>query len=88
VKHALDSFVEMPPKWQGTAVAIKNLVPILQGWDVNPAEQQSQIRQRHQAGKIDQDWEPRIVKIHESRLPPKGWAFVESSPSRWERLKS
>jgi len=68
-------------EWQGTAVAIKNLVPILQGWDVNPAEQQSQIRQRHQAGKIDQHWEPRIVKIHESRLPPKGWAFVESSPT-------
>ena len=97
VKHALNSFVEMPPKCQGTAVAIKNLVPILQGWDVTLGEQQAQIRQSQQAGtgsyvmavsKIDQGWEPRIVKIQESSLPPKGWDLVEPSPGRWERLKN
>ena len=89
VKHGLNSFVEMPPKWQGTAVPIKTLIPILQGWDVTPAEQQAQIRQSQEAGvgsyvmavtKIDQSWEPRIVKVQDSSLPPERLGLRQSSP--------
>ena len=74
VKHALNSLVAMPPRWQGTAVSVRNLIPILQGWEVTAAERQAQIRQSQEAGagsyvmavtKIDQDWEPRIAKIQE-----------------------
>jgi len=77
VKHALNSFIEMPPKWQGTALSIQSLVPILQGWDLTPAEQQAQIRQSQEAGagsyvmaltKIDQGWEPRIVNIQKPSM--------------------
>jgi hypothetical protein len=89
VKHALNSFVEMPPRWQGTAVPIKTLIPILQGWDVTPAEQQAQIRQSQEAGagsyvmavtKIDQSWEPRIVKVQDSSLPPDRLGLRQGSP--------
>lgn len=77
VKHALNSFREMPPKRQGNPVPIGRLIPILQGWDVTIAEQQAQIRQSREAGagsyvmaisKIDQDWEPRIMKAPKSDL--------------------
>lgn len=89
VKHALNSFVEMPPKWQGTAVPIKDLIPILQGWDVTAAEQQAQIRQSQEAGvgsyvmavtPIDQGWEPRIVKVQESNLPLERLDLRQSPP--------
>ena len=89
VKHALNSFVEMPPMWQGTAVPIRTLIPVLQGWGVTPAEQQAQIRQSLEAGagryvmavtKIDQGWEPRIVKVQDSSLPLEKLGLRQGSP--------
>ena len=71
VKHALDSFVEMPPKRHGQAVSVGRLIAVLQGWDVTQEQRIHQIQQCEKAGaagyvlaltKIEQGWEPRIVK--------------------------
>ena len=71
VKHAVASFAEMPPQRKGTAVPPERLVTVLQGWDVTAAQRQAQIDRAREAGargyvmsemKIDQAWEPRIVK--------------------------
>jgi hypothetical protein len=72
VKHALASFVEMPPRRDGTPVAVNRLIPVLQGFDVTLDEQQAQILRAREAGasgyvmalnRIDSSWEPRIVKV-------------------------
>jgi len=74
-KQALQSFSEIPPKWKGTAVTADRLIPILQGWNVTEAERKDQLRLSQEAGstsyviarkRIDQGWEPRLVKIQGS----------------------
>lgn len=71
VTHALSSFVEMPPRRQGRPISMNRVVAVLQGWDVTAAQVQAQIQRSREAGaaghvvarmKIDQSWEPRIVK--------------------------
>lgn len=74
-KQALKSFSEIPPRWQGAAVTANRLIPILQGWNVTEAERRDQIRLSQEGGstsyiiavkKIDQGWEPRILKVQGS----------------------
>jgi len=76
VGQALRSFVEMPPRRGGQPVPLQRLLAVLQGWDVTEAQRQAQIRRCREAGargyvmaltRIDQGWEPRIV-----RVPPVG----------------
>lgn len=72
VSDALRSFQKMPPKHQGSTVAVNRLIPVLQGWDVTLEEQQAQVARSQQMGamgyvlalsQIDQSWEPRIIKL-------------------------
>ncbi|MBI3852952.1 MAG: hypothetical protein HY298_22075 [Verrucomicrobia bacterium] len=73
IKHALNSFSEMPPKRNGTAVPENHLIAVLQGWDVTPEQISAQVARSQEAGaagyvvslmKIDQSWEPRIVNAN------------------------
>jgi hypothetical protein len=70
IKHALNSFSDMPRKRNGTSIPTNRLIAILQGWDVTPEQISAQIARSEEAGaagylvslmKIDQSWEPRIV---------------------------
>jgi hypothetical protein len=72
VRSALSSFQEMPPKRKGEAVPAGRLIAVLQGWDVTRAQVRAQVRHAEEAGaagyvvslaKIDQGWEPRIVRV-------------------------
>ncbi len=72
VKQALQSFVEMPPKRGGESVPVGRLIAVLQGWDQSAAERQAQIQRAEEAGaagtvlslmKIEQGWEPRMVRV-------------------------
>jgi hypothetical protein len=81
VKAAVTSFAEMPPKRKGTSIAPERIVTVLQGWAVTPEQRQAQIDRSREAGtkgyvvaemKIDQAWEPRIVKaklVKQSGVP-------------------
>ena len=71
VRHALDSFADMPPKRNGSAIPANRLIAVLQGWDVSREDEEAQVQRVGEAGasgyvvsrmKIDQGWEPRIVK--------------------------
>jgi hypothetical protein len=72
ISHALKhGFVEQPAKHGGATVAASRLIAVLQGWDVSDAEIQAQIEQARVAGaagyivalfRIDQSWQPRLVK--------------------------
>jgi len=71
IKHALESFTTMPPRHGGTAIPAERLIAVLQGWNVSDEEVQAQIARAEEAGaagyivslaKIEQRWEPRIVK--------------------------
>ncbi|PYI81547.1 MAG: hypothetical protein DME26_19835 [Verrucomicrobia bacterium] len=71
-KHALTSFIEIPPKRGGKAIPLNRLIAVLQGWDLTPAQQTLQVKQSEDAGvggyllalaKIDQSWEPRLLKV-------------------------
>jgi len=78
VRHALASFAEMPPKRKGEAIPASRLLAVLQGWDVTPEQREAQIRRAREAGalgyvmaemKIEQGWEPRIVKAGNTGAP-------------------
>jgi hypothetical protein len=79
VKQALQSFVEMPPKRDGESLPVHRLIAVLQGWDVSAAERQAQIQRAEESGaagyllslmKIEQGWEPRVVKVAGGRADP------------------
>jgi hypothetical protein len=82
VKTAVASFSKMPPLRKGTPVTPERLVTVLQGWEITPEQRQAQIDRTREAGargyvmaemKIDQEWEPRIVKaqpINKTGPPP------------------
>jgi hypothetical protein len=72
IKHALASFAEMPPKRGGKAIAAERLIPVLQGWDAGDEQRAAQIARATEARatgyvmaltKIEQSWEPQLVKI-------------------------
>ena len=72
IQFALRSFQEMPPQRGGRAIPANRLIAVVQGWDVDDAEQQSQIKFAAQAGAtgyliakfpIAQGWEPRPISI-------------------------
>ncbi len=76
VKHALDSFQDMPPQRGGKAVTADRLVAILQGWDVSVEQIEAQRNQALAAGargyvvaktKIDQAWSPKLFKLGAER---------------------
>lgn len=71
VRHALESFRDMPPRRGGRAVSTDRLAAVLQAWDVTQEEILAQIAQTRLAGAggyvlaftpLDQSWEPRIIK--------------------------
>lgn len=72
IKEALESFSTMPARYKATGVPAQRLVAVLQGWDVTPEQVAAQIAQAKAAGaagyvvsqmKLNQDWEPRILKV-------------------------
>jgi arylsulfatase len=72
IRHALESFAEMPPKRGGTAVPARRVLAVLQGWDLPADEQAQHLRHADAAGAggtvlaltpIEQRWEPRIVRV-------------------------
>ena len=72
IRHALQSFSTMPARYNAAGVPAQRLVAVLQGWDVTPEQVAAQIAQAKAAGaagyvvshmKINQDWEPRILKV-------------------------
>ncbi|MBM3838617.1 MAG: hypothetical protein FJ398_11760 [Verrucomicrobia bacterium] len=71
-KYALRSFTEILPQREGRAIPQSRLIAVLQGWDVTPQQEQTQIRHAQEAGtagyilaraKIDQSWEPRLMDV-------------------------
>ena len=79
VNHALRSFTEMPARYEAKGVAPERLIAVLQGWDVSPEQikaQISRVREARAAGyivsmmKIEQDWEPRMVKAPKLQPAP------------------
>jgi hypothetical protein len=69
IRDALNLFSKMPLRYQTTGVPTSRIVPVLQGWDVNPQQIAEQLREVGKAGAagtvvaftpIDQGWEPRI----------------------------
>ena len=75
-QHALRSFTEILPQRDGRAIPQGRLIAVLQGWEVNPEQQRTQIRQAEEAGtagyvmaltKIDQSWEPRLMTLPKSK---------------------
>ena len=71
VSHALKSFATMPPRHGGKAVPARRMIAVLQGWGVSEQQVAAQIDQANEAGaagyvvsmvKIEQGWQPRIVK--------------------------
>ncbi len=79
--HALNhGFAKQPENNDGTHVEASRLIAVLQGWDVNDAEIQAQIDQARSAGtagfivaraKIDQSWQPRLMKWRSVERPSK-----------------
>jgi hypothetical protein len=78
VEFALRTFQEMPPQRQGQAIQSNRLLAVVQGWDVDDAERQSQIRFAMQAGAagyliaeipVEQNWEPRPFKLADLKQP-------------------
>ncbi len=72
IKPALAGFTVMPARYEARGVPAQRLVAVLQGWDVTAAQIKTQIARAEDAGaagwvvslmKIEQDWEPRIVKV-------------------------
>ena len=71
ISHGIKSFETMPPRHKGKAVPSSRLVAVLQGWDVTDEDVAAQIRMAEKSGvkgyvvsylKIDQSWQPRVVK--------------------------
>lgn len=78
IMHALQSFSTMPARYKSTGVPAQRLVAVLQGWDVTPEQVAAQIVQAEAAGaagyvvsrmKLNQDWEPRIMKVTPTGKP-------------------
>jgi len=78
IKTAIAAYAEMPPKRKGTAITPERMVTVLQGWDVTPEQRQAQIDRTREAGtrgyvvaemKIEQGWEPRIIKAQPIAKP-------------------
>jgi len=71
IHHAVTSFQSMPRHHGGNAIEASRLITVLQGWDVDETEIAAQIRVATSSGaagyivaysKIEQKWEPRVVK--------------------------
>jgi hypothetical protein len=72
ITQALASFHNMPPQHGAAAVAAQRLIAVVQGWDVSEQQIQQQTDRALAAGvagvvvsrtKIDQRWEPRVVRF-------------------------
>jgi hypothetical protein len=72
VAQALKFFTVMPARYESKGVPVDRLVAVVQGWDVEPAQLQAQIRAASGAGasgvvvayaELDQNWQPRIHEI-------------------------
>jgi hypothetical protein len=71
VRRAIESFRTMPPRHGAKPIPASRLIAVLQGWDVSDEDIAAQVRMATSAGaagyvvshlKIDQSWEPRLVK--------------------------
>ena len=71
IRQAVESFVTMPRRNGGRAIEASRLITVLQGWNVDEAEVAAQIEVATDSGtagyivaysKIEQNWEPRVVK--------------------------
>ena len=72
IQDAVRSFQTMPPRHGGAAIVPSRLIAVLQGWDVTPDTVAAQIQVADQSGvggyvvsyqRINQDWEPRAIRI-------------------------
>ena len=71
IHEAVTSFQTMPPRHGGDAIDASRLITVLQGWDGDESDFAAQIRVATRSGcagyivaysKIEQSWEPRVVK--------------------------
>lgn len=71
IAHAVSSLAEMPSKYNRSPVEAGRVITVLQGWEVTDEEIAAQIRVAEQAdvggyivahAKIEQSWEPRLVR--------------------------
>lgn len=72
ITHAIRSFETMPALHRQKPVPASQLLAVLQGWNMSQEEVSQQIEVARAAGvtrtlvaytRIDQDWQPRIVKV-------------------------
>jgi hypothetical protein len=70
IEFAIKTFQTMPPRHNGTAIAARRMIAILQGWDVTATEIDAQQAAAGSAGangwvvaydKIDQSWSPKVL---------------------------
>jgi hypothetical protein len=71
----------MPPQRLGRAISPDRVIAVLQGWNVTPAERDAQIQRAEEAGaagtvvalmKIEQGWEPRILRVPQAGATERG----------------
>ena len=71
ISHAVRSFQTMPARNQGRAISPARLIAVLQGWELNEQQIAAQKAVAEGAGvagflvayaKIEQSWQPRILK--------------------------
>ncbi len=72
IQFTLQSFQTMPPQRDGRAISAGRLIAVIQGWDVNDAERDAQIKMAEHTGAagyllatfaIPHDWQPQSHKI-------------------------
>jgi hypothetical protein len=71
ITHALETFQQMPLVNNAQPIPAQRLIAVLQGWDVTDEQIETQIARAQESGaagyvvshtRIEQSWEPRIVK--------------------------
>ena len=72
ITHAVKSFQTMPVRHHGDPIPPSRLIAVLQGWDVTDEQVDIQIDVATRTGvagflvayaKIEQGWQPRILKV-------------------------
>jgi hypothetical protein len=70
IRQAIQSFQTMPARYNQRGVPAARILPVLQGWDITPAQLAEQKARASEAGSarfvvsysaIDQSWAPRVV---------------------------
>jgi len=86
IKTAIQSLEVMPPKREGRAVRAEKLIAVLQGWNVDEDQIQSQISMARESGSagwllvttpVSQAWEPRLLDYD----PEKIKKFSDNNPA-------